>query len=164
MAAFLGQGLPAREGDVPAPFRDVVRAGWVLDDGALVLAELRSGYVGAGRSGFTDVIHYEATVNGRGMTDYDLPRGGPERARTLLCRSVGYARPALAAVPQGCEWPVLAYVSLSEGGSTDDLLTAHVTFCTERPGVAPYVADLESCREALMELSAPRSGFDGPGR
>ncbi|MFE7167090.1 hypothetical protein [Streptomyces sp. NPDC057616] len=102
MLDLLGGVTPsAREQDVPEPFRAVVREGWILDGGAQLLTVLHSGYSGGGSQDFEDVVHYEATVNGRGMTDYDLPRSGTERLETLLRRSVGYACTALQAVPEG---------------------------------------------------------------
>ncbi|MDQ0599797.1 hypothetical protein QF037_004142 [Streptomyces canus] len=155
MSGLLGAVKPhAREEDVPHQFRAVAHAGWTVDDGAQLLTALKSGYSGAGRTEFEDVVHYEATVNGRGMMDYDLPDSGSERLGTLLRRSLGYACTALLAVPPSSQWPVLAYISLSEGGSNDDLLTAHVTFCSRRPDVPPYVDDVESyVHEALMEIS-----------
>lgn len=139
---------------MPDQFRAVVRGGWLLDGDAQLLAVLHSGYSGGGRQEFPDVIHYEATVNGRGMMDYDLPDSGPGRRESLLRRSLAYACTALLAVPASQPWPTLAYVSLSEGGLEDDLLTAHVTFCSQRPGVPPYVSDVNSYRqEALLEIS-----------
>lgn len=125
-----------------------------MDGEAQLLTALHSGYSGGGRQEFEDVIHYEATVNGRGMMDYDLPRSGPERRDTLLRRSLGYACTALQAVPEGQKWPILGYVSLSEGGLEDNILTAHVTFCSQRPELSPHVGDVDSyTHEALLELS-----------
>ncbi|MEU5892815.1 hypothetical protein ABZ835_39145 [Streptomyces sp. NPDC047461] len=139
---------------MPDQFRAVTHAGWTMDGGAQLLSALRSGYSGSGRARFEDVVHYEATVNGRGMTDYDLPVSGPERLAALLRRSLGYACTALLTVPPGRPWPTLAYISLSGGGLHDASLTAHVTFCSRRPDVPPYLGDLESYEEeALMELS-----------
>lgn len=144
----------AREKDVPDQFRAVTQAGWTMDGDAQLLSALRSGYSGAGRAQFEDVVHYEATVNGRGMTDYDLPVSGPERFAALQRRSLGYACTALLTLPPGTPWPTLAYISLSGEGPNDAFLTAHVAFCSHRPDVPPYVGDLESYeKEALIELS-----------
>ncbi|MFF7283997.1 hypothetical protein [Streptomyces griseorubiginosus] len=147
-------GLCVREEHVPDRLRAVVQRGWIVENGAHLLAALHSNYSGAAQSEFEDVIHYEATVNGHGMLDYDLPHSGTERSRALLRRSMAYACMALLAVPAGRPWPILGYASLSEGGLDDDLLTAHVTFCSLRPGLQPYVQEVESYEhEALMEIS-----------
>ncbi|WP_234438958.1 hypothetical protein [Streptomyces sp. NRRL B-3229] len=149
-----GFEVDVREEHVPDQFRAVVQRGWIEQDGAQLLAALYSNYSGAAQSGFEDVVQYEATVNGRGMMDYDLPSSGPERSGPLLNRTFSYACTALLAVPAGWPWPILAYVSLSEGGLDDDLLTAHVTFCSRRPGLPPFVQEIESyTHEALMEIS-----------
>ncbi|MGQ4433584.1 MULTISPECIES: hypothetical protein [unclassified Streptomyces] len=144
----------AREEDVPDPFRAIVRAGWTSEGDAQLLSALHSGYSGASLTEFGDVIHYEATVNGRGMMDYDIPESDPERQKTLLRRSLGYVCTALLAVPESHPWPMLGYVSLSEGGLADDLFTAHVTFSSERPGLPRYVDDVDSYQhEALLEIT-----------
>ncbi|MFI6658955.1 hypothetical protein ACIBL8_25900 [Streptomyces sp. NPDC050523] len=149
-----GFELHAREEDVPDQFRAVVRAGWTADGDAQLLTALHSGYSGGGRQDFEDVIHYEASVNGRGMMDYDLPGSGPERLDTLLRRCLGYACTVLDSVAEGQKCPVRSYVSLSEGGLDDDLLTAHVTFCSDHPDLPRYVDDLDAYgQEALLELS-----------
>ncbi|MFJ4202505.1 hypothetical protein ACIP2Y_23165 [Streptomyces sviceus] len=155
MADLLASVEPCvREDYVPDQFRAVVQGGWTVADGAQLLAALYSNYSGAALSEFGDVVHYEATVNGRGMMDYDLPHTGPERSRSLLSRSMAYACMALLAVPAGWPWPILGYVSLSEGGIGDDLLTAHVTFCSRRVGLPPYVREMELyTHEALIEIS-----------
>ncbi|MFF3960399.1 hypothetical protein ACFYZI_02400 [Streptomyces griseorubiginosus] len=149
-----GFELEVREEHVPDQFRAVVQRGWIEEDGAQLLASLYSNYSGPAQSGFEDVVQYEATVNGRGMMDYDLPSSGPERSRTLLNRAFSYACTALVAVPVGWPVPILGCVSLSEGGLDDDLLTAHVTFCSRRPGLPLFVQEIESYKhEALMEIS-----------
>lgn len=155
MAALLKTvELYAREEDVPDQFRVVVEAGWITDGDAHLLTALKSGYSGASRTEFADAVHFEATANGRGMTDYDLPDSGPERLAALLRRSLGYACTVLLTVPPSRPWPTLAYISLSEGGLDDNVLTSHVTFCSHRPDVPPYVGDVESYEQgALMELS-----------
>ncbi|MFF9099609.1 hypothetical protein ACF1AU_03350 [Streptomyces rubrogriseus] len=143
-----------REEDVPEPFRAVVRAGWSVQDDAQVLTALHAGYSGFGQAEFGDSVHYEAAVNGRGMTDYDLPEAAPERLGMLLNRSLSYACMALLAVPSGRSWPVLGYVSLSYGGVEENLLTAHVTFCSQRPDLPSYVGDMSGyAEEALMEIA-----------
>jgi hypothetical protein len=149
-----GVELRVQEERVPDQFRAVVQGGWTVENGAHLLTALYSNYSGAGQSDFGDVIHYEATVNGRGMMDYDLPDSGPARSMSLLDRSLSYACTALLAASVSSPFPVLAYISLSEGGLDDDLLTAHVTFCSRRLGLSPYVQDMDSyTHEALMEIS-----------
>ncbi|MES5823849.1 hypothetical protein [Streptomyces sp. RG80] len=146
--------IRVREEDMPDQFRAVVEAGWTLEEEARLLRALYSGYSGVGRAEFDDVVHFEAVVNGRGMMDYDLPDAGSERLGPLLRRSLGYACTALLSVPSDGLWPVLGYISLSEGGLNDDMLTAHVTFCSQRPDLPPYVPDVESHKQgALMEIS-----------
>lgn len=153
----------APEEDAPEAYRAIAAEGWIVDDrGAQLLKALRSGYSGHGSDEeFLDVIHLEASVNARGMMDYDLPSSGPERVALLVRRCLGYAYAALRTVPSTCEWPMLSYVSMSHGGLEDETLTASVTFCSRRPDVAPYVGELDSyVSEALLEISqdeVPRS-------
>ncbi|MFF1764060.1 hypothetical protein [Streptomyces sp. NPDC058249] len=156
MSELIGTEPPfVREDDIPAAFRAIVAEGWIVDEcGAQLLKSLRSGYSGATCDEAGDVVHFEATVNGRGMMDYDLPQSGPDRQNQLMRRSLAYACAALQAAPANHEWPVLGYVSLSEGGLDDDLQTAHVTFCSSRPSVPRYVEDLDAyTQEALLEVS-----------
>jgi hypothetical protein len=155
MSALLGGRAPrAREEDVPEQFLAVVRGGWIVEGDAQLLKLLRSGYSGGGTREFEDVVQHEAAVNGRAMVDYDLPRSGTERIEMLLRRSLGYACSALAAVPEGRKWPVRGYVSLSSGGLDDEILTAYVTFCSDRPDLPRYADDLDVfAHEALLELS-----------
>lgn len=120
---------------------------------AYLLSVLPRGYHGPAVEEFKDIVHFEATVNGRAM-DYDLPAAGPERQDQLLRRSVAYACTVLQAVPAESEHAVLGYVSLSEGGLSYDTLTSHVAFCTRRPEVMPYVDQIQGySEEALLELS-----------
>ncbi|MEU0372104.1 hypothetical protein ABZ070_17930 [Streptomyces sp. NPDC006283] len=140
-------GLSVR--DIPPMFREVVERGWSLTgSGARVLTDLRPD---EDRSYF-DRLAEETTVNGRGMTDWDLPAGaGKDRAEVLLRRSLAYIGACLrSAEKEFGDQQVLAYLSLSLGGTDDDLLTAHVTFCTPRPDTPPYVADLEQVRDAAV--------------
>ncbi len=155
MSDLLGGDEPrARAEDVPDPFLSVVRGGWTVEGEAQLLTVLYSGYSGGGRQEFQDVVHYEATVNGRGMMDYDLPESGPERREPLLRRCLGYACTALLAVPTSRPWPILGYVSISEGGLDGGSLTAHVTFCSQRQDLPPYVSDVDAyVQEALLEIS-----------
>ncbi|WP_327735905.1 hypothetical protein OG749_21015 [Streptomyces nojiriensis] len=153
MARLLGRvdtgGITPDE--APAGFLRIAEGGWeVTPGGAHVLSALKSSPPGP----FSDVVHEEYTVNGRGMTDYDLPACGEERESRLLRRCVAYARSALVrtdALRSTVE--VSAYISLSYGGLADDHLTANVTFCGDHPGVPPYAADLEAFEtESLLRL------------
>ncbi|MFI1361904.1 hypothetical protein [Streptomyces griseochromogenes] len=156
MLALAGAGLPSvRPDDVPPAYRALAEEGWTVDaDGACLLSALRAGWSGSAAGEFGDVVHFEATVNGRAMMDHDLPADGPERRHRLLRRSVAYACLALRAAPAEGGHAVLGYVSLSEGGLSDDTPTSHVTFCTRRPDVLPYVDRIEDYSgEALLELS-----------
>ncbi|MFJ6484475.1 MULTISPECIES: hypothetical protein [unclassified Streptomyces] len=153
MARLLGRvdtgGITPDE--VPPGFLRIAEGGWeVTSGGAHVLSALKSAPPGP----FSDVVHEEYTVNGRGMTDHDLPAAGEERESRLLRRCVAYARSCLLrtdALRSAVE--VSAYVSLSYGGLNDDHLTANVTFCGDHPGVRPYAADLEAFgSESLLKL------------
>ncbi|MEU0402763.1 hypothetical protein ABZ318_21465 [Streptomyces sp. NPDC006197] len=141
--------------DIPPVFQEVVERGWsVTGSGARVLTGLRPGTAG---SSF-DRLAEETTINGRGMTDYDLstePAATDERANVLLRRCLAYAAGCLrAAQDHFGDDGVRAYVSLSPGGLDDDLLTAQVTFCTPLPDTAPYIAGLEQVQDAAVaELS-----------
>ncbi|MFG2233762.1 hypothetical protein ACGFNX_27880 [Streptomyces sp. NPDC048723] len=153
MARLLGrvdtEGITPDE--TPPEFLRIAEGGWeVTPGGAHVLSALKSAPPGP----FSDVVHEEYTVNGRGMTDHDLPASGEERESRLLRRCVAYAGSALLradALRSTVE--ISAYVSLSYGGLADDHLTANVTFCGDHPGVPPYAADLEAfATEALLRL------------
>jgi len=65
-----GVELCVREERVPDQFRAVVQGGWTVENGAQLLTALYSNYSGAEQSDFGDVIHYEATVNGRGKCGF----------------------------------------------------------------------------------------------
>ncbi|GAA5705695.1 hypothetical protein Save01_06548 [Streptomyces avermitilis] len=156
MLSLAGAELPSvLPDDVPAAYRAIAEEGWTVDgNGAYLLSALQAGYHGSTAGEFEDIVHFEATVNGRGMMDYDLPASGPERQNRLLRRSIAYACLALQAAPAESEHPLLGYVSLSEGGLSDDTLTANVTFCTRRSGIPPYVSDIQDySEESLLELS-----------
>lgn len=62
--------------DIPLMFREVVERGWsVTASGGRVLTALRTEVPGI----HSDRLAEETTVNGRGMTDYDLPTAPDER-------------------------------------------------------------------------------------
>ncbi|MFI0807692.1 hypothetical protein [Streptomyces echinatus] len=156
MTALMGnEFLHVQQNEVPPAYRAIAEGGWtVAENGAYLLTALQGGYSGS-TSDFEDVVHLEASVNGRAMMDYDLPAAIPERRSRLLRRCIAYACLALSCVPSDSDYPVLAYVSLSEGGLVDDTLTSSVTFCTRRPAILPYVDRIEGyTEEALLEVSA----------
>ncbi|WP_411109541.1 hypothetical protein [Streptomyces sp. c-19] len=141
--------------DIPPMFQEVVERGWsVTGSGARVLTDLCPDVAGS----YFDRLTEETTINGRGMTDYDLstePAATDERANVLLRRCLAYAAGCLrAAEDHFGDDKVRAYVSLSLGGLDDDLLTAQVTFCTPLPDTAPYITGLEQVQDAAVaELS-----------
>ncbi|WP_225801508.1 hypothetical protein [Streptomyces sp. NK15101] len=148
--------------DIPPMFQEVVERGWsVTGSGARVLTDLRPDTAGS----YFDRLTEETTLNGRGMTDYDLsaePAAADERANVLLRRCLAYAAGCLrAARDHFGDDEVRAYVSLSLGGLDDDLLTAQVTFCTPLPDTAPYIADLEQVRDAAVAELSVRDCPDG---
>ncbi|MDX3534658.1 hypothetical protein PV721_09805 [Streptomyces sp. MB09-01] len=157
MARLLGrvdtEGITPDE--VPPGFLRIAEGGWeVAPSGAHVLSALKSAPSGP----FSDVVHEEYTVNGRGMTDYDLPASGKDRESRLLRRCVAFASSCLL---RGDELrstvEVSAYISMSYGGLADDHLTANVTFCGDHPGVRPYAADLDAF-ETVSILKLRRAG------
>ncbi|MFC7933536.1 hypothetical protein [Streptomyces cinereoruber] len=164
LLADAGPGTPSPADGSPL-FREVVEEGWsTTESGARVLTALRPE-----RDGFhSDRLAEETTVNGRGMTDLDLPVGPAavdERARVLLRRCLAYSAACLrAARDRFGDDAVRAYVSLSFGGLDEDLLTASVTFCTPLPDVRPHIAALERVRDAAVaELSVHDcSDWEGP--
>ncbi|MFI8503544.1 hypothetical protein ACIGFK_34325 [Streptomyces sp. NPDC085524] len=140
--------------EVPSGFIRVAEAGWeIRPSGAHVLSALKSSPAGP----FTDVVHEEYSVNGRGMMDYDLPAFGPERESKLLRRCVAYAISCLQHANElHSAVEISAYISLSYGGLNDDHLTANVTFCGNHPGVRPYAADLEDFAiESILKFQHP---------
>ncbi|MFJ9818299.1 hypothetical protein ACIRU3_24130 [Streptomyces sp. NPDC101151] len=156
MFGLAGADLPSvRPDDVPDAYRAITEGGWTVDgNGAYLLSALEVGYHGSTSEKFEDIIHFEATVNGRAMMDYDLPVSAPERQNRLLRRSIAYACLALRASPVESAYEILGYVSLSGGAMSDDALTASVTFCTRRPGIPPYIGNIwDYSEESLLELS-----------
>ncbi|WP_404959576.1 hypothetical protein [Streptomyces sp. 147326] len=159
MARLLGRvdtgGITPDE--APPGFLRIAEGGWeVAPSGAHVLSALKSAPSGP----FSDVVHEEYTVNGRAMTDYDLPASGEDREdredreSRLLRRCVAYASSCLLGADElNSTVEVSAYISMSYGGLADDHLTANVTFCGDHPGVRPYAADPEAfATESVLRL------------
>ncbi|MFI6015383.1 hypothetical protein ACIBAG_42605 [Streptomyces sp. NPDC051243] len=144
--------------DIPAMFLEVKRAGWsYTPNGARVLTAL----IPEVTYTYFDVLQEEASINGRGIVDCDMPTAEPERTALLLRRCLSYAFGALCEASKYFgDQEVMAYISLSLGGVNDDTMTANVTFCTKNPNVAPYIRDLEQVQnEAIVELSLEDRNF-----
>ncbi|MFD8801468.1 hypothetical protein [Streptomyces atroolivaceus] len=145
------EGLTPR--DIPPPFREVAERGWTFTAaGGRVLAGL-SPETPARHS---DRLVEETTVNGRGMTDHDLPVAPAERTPLLVRRCLAYVCACLSSArEQFGDTQVRACVSLSYADTDDCLLTAYVTFCTPLPDVPPYVRELEEVENtAVGEFSS----------
>ncbi|MCX5175804.1 hypothetical protein [Streptomyces virginiae] len=143
--------------DVPPMFREVAAEGWsYTPNGARVL----SGLVPELTRSYGDVLQEETSINGRGMTDHDLPAAESERSGPLLRRCLAYAFACLVEAERRFgDQDVRAYLILSLGGANDDLLTATVTFCTHQPNAAPYVRDIENVQDAAVaELTSSDRG------
>ncbi|CAH9416007.1 MULTISPECIES: hypothetical protein [Streptomyces albovinaceus subgroup] len=139
--------------DIPPLFRDVAERGWsVTAAGGRVLNGLRPETPGR----YVDRLSEETTVNGRGMTDYDLPAAPHERTPLLVRRCLAYVCACLRkAREQFGDSRVRAYVSLSYADTDEGLLTSNVTFCTPLADVRPYIPGLEQVRDAAVaEISA----------
>ncbi|MFD3414460.1 hypothetical protein [Streptomyces cyaneofuscatus] len=139
--------------DIPLVFRDVVERGWsVTAPGGRVLTALRTEVPGI----HSDRLAEETTVNGRGMTDHDLPAAPDERTPLLVRRCLAYVGACLRqAREEFGDTGVRAYVSLSFADTDEALLTSNVTFCTPLPDVRRYIPGLEDVADAAVaEISA----------
>ncbi|MYV42156.1 hypothetical protein GT030_25635 [Streptomyces sp. SID1328] len=157
MRSLMDGGVPSIQADdAPLAFREIAGAGWLLDDrGAVLLVALNGPNGQSAPKGVEDISYFEAQANGRGMMDYDLSVSGAERKQILLRRSLAYACLALRNLPEQIRTPVHAYISMSEGGLSDDTVTANVTFSAVRDGVAAYIDDIDIYEEeALLELTS----------
>ncbi|MFJ9109676.1 hypothetical protein [Streptomyces sp. NPDC102283] len=150
--------------DAPPLFREVAGQGWsVTASGGRVLTGLRPRTPGA----YADRLAEETTINGRGMTDYDLPAAPHERTPLLVRRCLAYVSACLRkAQEQFGDTEVKAYVSLSFADTEEALLTSNITFCTPLPDVRTYVADLEGVTDAAVaEISVEDcSAWSSPQR
>lgn len=144
--------------DIPLMFREVVERRWSLTAaGGRVLTDLRPEAPGT----YVDRLAEETTINGRGMTDHDLPAAPDERTPLLVRRCLAYAFACLRkAQEEFGDTQVKAYVSLSFADTEEALLTSHVTFCTPLPDVRPYIPDLDAVTDAAVaEISL--EGWEG---
>ncbi|MFD4538392.1 hypothetical protein [Streptomyces bauhiniae] len=157
MRSLMDGDVPAiAADDAPIAFREIAGAGWLVDDqGAVLLVALNEANDQPVPRGIDDISYFEAQLNGRGMMDYDLSVSGAERGEILLRRSLAYACLALRNVSEQIKIPVRAYISMSQGGLSDDTVTANVTFSAVRDGVAAYIDDVGIYEEeALLELTS----------
>ncbi|MFD4025599.1 hypothetical protein ACFWRV_19095 [Streptomyces sp. NPDC058576] len=134
--------------DIPPMFREVVDRGWsVTAAGGRVLTDLRPETPGV----YVDRLAEETTINGRGMTDHDLPAAPDERTTLLVRRCLAYVCACLRkAEEEFRDTRVKAYVSLSFADTEEALLTSNVVFCTPLPDVRPYIPDLEAVTDAAV--------------
>ncbi|WP_432150995.1 hypothetical protein [Streptomyces sp. bgisy029] len=121
--------------DIPPMFLEVVERGWSLTAaGGRVLTDLCPEAPGTYAARLTE----ETTINGRGMTDYDLPAAPDERTPLLVRRCLAYVHACLRkAQKEFGDTRVKAYVSLSFADTEEALLTSNVTFCTPFPTSVP---------------------------
>ncbi|WP_406095136.1 hypothetical protein [Streptomyces sp. NBC_01013] len=134
-------------------FREVVERGWSLTPtGGRVLTDLLPEDLPA----YSDRLSEETTINGRGMTDYDLPTATNERAPLLVRRCLAYVAACLQRAQEDFgDTAVKSYVSFSFADTDEALLTSNITFCTPLPDVRPYIPGLESVKDsAVGEFSA----------
>lgn len=134
--------------DIPPVFLEVVERGWSLTAaGGRVLTGLRP----EAPNTYVDRLAEETTINGRGMTDYDLPTAPDERTPLLVRRCLAYAFACLRkAQEEFGDTQVKAYVFLSFADTEEALLTSNVTFCTPLPDVRPYLPGLEAVTDAAV--------------
>ncbi|MET7396916.1 hypothetical protein ABZS66_25880 [Dactylosporangium sp. NPDC005572] len=119
---------------------DVIDDGWVVVDGAVLLAAWFRSYHGD-RSRFRTTTDYELAVNGRGIHDLDLTGTGEARVRALLRRGVAFAQAALD--KQRHQLPgviVTARVSAASVLLDPSQFTGYVTFCSRPIDVQDEIA------------------------
>ncbi|EEP71891.1 hypothetical protein MCAG_02218 [Micromonospora sp. ATCC 39149] len=129
-----------RRHDLTPELDTVVRHGWRIIDGAVLLASWYESYHGD-RLTFSEAMDYEVAVNGRGIPDLDLTEDRYVRVPRLLRRGMAFAWSALRM--QHSQFPdieVSAYVSISPTLFDPDYFTGNVTFCAMRYGERPYIA------------------------
>jgi hypothetical protein len=138
-----------RRHDLTPELDSVVRQGWRIIDGAVLLSCWCDSYHGD-RSAFSQIVDYEAAVNGRGIPDLDLTEDRTERVPKLLRRGMGFAWRALYV--QRRQFPNIemsAYISVSPTLFDADYFTGNVTFCAVRTGERPYI-DRELLKDEIV--------------
>lgn len=138
--------------DIPPLFREVAERGWsVTASGGRVLTDLCP----ETSNTYADRLAEETTINGRGMTDYDLPAAPQERTPLLVRRCIAYVCACLRKAHEDFgDTRVRAYVSFSFADTEEALLTSNVTFCTPLPDVHPYIPDVEAVTDtAVAEIT-----------
>lgn len=127
----------------------VVRQGWRIVDGAVLLSSWYESYHGD-RSTFSETMDYEVAVNGRGIPDLDLTEDRYVRVPRLLRRGMAFAWSALHV--QHSQFPDIemsAYVSVSPTLFDAEYFTGNVTFCSVRHGERPYI-DRELLKDEIV--------------
>lgn len=138
-----------RRHDLTPELDAVVRQGWRIIDGAVLLSCWYDSYHGD-RSTFSQLMDYEVAVNGRGIPDLDLTEDRNERVPKLLRRGMTFAWRALHV--QRHQFPnveMSAYISVSPTIFDADYFTGNVTFCAVRPGEGPYI-DREFLKDEIV--------------
>lgn len=145
---------------MPDMYREALLGGWVRDEeGAWLLEYFRSRHF-ASRSTFADTASYEASVNGRGIPDVDLPDSGTLRAVKLSRRGYAFAQAALRSLSSipGHPATMKAYILICSAGgcSNSDRYVGTVTFASSRRGQADYLDDVEEitdCAVLVLDMS-----------
>jgi len=125
--------------DVDSAWQEIAHAGWVVDDGAVLLRALRDSYHGE-RSRFTDVVGFEAAVNGRGIPDLDLEGQGSSAIPTLLRRGLAFAWLSLDRLTGEMGRRVSAFVTVTPMLFDPDQVTGNVTFCSSGGDRTAYLS------------------------
>ncbi|MET7993368.1 hypothetical protein ABZU76_20965 [Amycolatopsis sp. NPDC005232] len=139
-----------RKNDVVVELRGVIERGWITVDGAHLLEAWYRSYFGD-RDRFSEVIDYEAAVNGRGIPDLDLTEIGESLVSLLLGRGVAFAWAALH--QQNDDLPAVwmaAYISAGPTLFDPDKFTGNVTFCTVPLGRPGYIDALKVTKEDIV--------------
>ncbi|GAA4234877.1 hypothetical protein GCM10022254_40810 [Actinomadura meridiana] len=144
-----------RTADLYLPLRTIVDEGWVMEDGANLLAALRDAYFGDRKRSAT-VGHYESAVNGRGIPDDDINASGPDRVCQLMRRGVAFAWAALYAAKSSERKPLLmSRISMEPTLFDSNVVTGYVTIFSSDFADALGVGPLHEKRgvQILLESS-----------
>ncbi|WP_329049131.1 hypothetical protein OG738_40895 [Amycolatopsis sp. NBC_01488] len=138
-----------RRHDLTPELDAVVRQGWRIIDGAVLLSCWYDSYHGD-RLTFSQIMDYEVAVNGRGIPDLDLTEVRNDRVPKLLRRGIAFAWRALHV--QQHQFPDIemsAYISVSPTLFDANYFTGNVTFCAVRTGERPYI-DRELLKDEIV--------------